>query len=602
MKKLLCFILCAIMLFALVACGGEKTPEVTDGAQSGDGSAKLNGVAITEYKIEAANDDAKNAAALLSELLADCGITLTETAENTIIVGDSKTTLSDNEYVYEADGKTVYVNGNGADAYEAAVLLFVYDILGYDGYNADEVKLENVELTSVKHTYADSIEGKFAPIEIYVATNGNDSAAGTKEAPLATLSGAVNVLESIAGKTLHPIAIKLGAGEYMVDKTVKLTKINSGKLYSPVEFSAEDGADVKLVGGVKLSASEAVKVTDAAILDRIANAEAKDNIYVIDLSPYFSSIDEVSNQSIDDYYPVQLYVDGKAQTIARYPNDGSIEITAWATDMEGDGFPFYFIYMTDEAGKHAETYWSQLTYEHAFATGFFSSDSYDEGLSIYEVALETSETRKENIGKYYFRTYTQIYDKITVGQNFYFHNLLEEIDVSGEYYIDTVAKKLYFYSDGNISDDMYVSKLGETMINIASGASDITFKGIDIGYTRGKAINAQGAKRIVIEDCSISGISSNAISLTSTTDSVVKNVSILDCGRGGIVLTRCGSVTSGTNANITISGCTVKNVNLVKHTGSACLSLTNTCGITLSDNTFDCTLTILEDNVKNITK
>ncbi len=589
------------MLLSLVACG-DKTPEVTEGSVAEDG-AKLNGVAFTDYKVEAANDDAKNAAALLVELLADCGITASETAENSIIVGSSKTTLAENEYVYEADGNTVYVNGNGDGAYEAAVLLFVYDLFGFDGYNADKISVKDAAFTSVKLSYENNIKDKFSPIEIYVATSGDDSASGTKEAPLASMAGAVKLLETLAGKTLCPINVKFGAGEYVFDSSVKITKTTSGKIYSPIEFSAEDGADVSFVGGAKIPASAAAKVTDSAILDRIANADAKDKIYVVDLSDYFDSIPKVSNQSIDDYYPALFYVDGIAQTIARYPNEGSsIEVTAWATDMEGDGFPFYFIYMSEEVGKHAETAWSQLAYETVFATGFFSSDDYDEGFSIYEVAKETSEMRKEHEGKYYFRTYTQIYDKITEGQSFYFHNLLEEIDVAGEYFIDTVAKKLYLYSDGNISDDMYVSNLGDTMINIASGPSVITIKGIDMGYTRAKAINVQGSKRIVIEDCNFNAISANAISVTSTTNSEIKNVTVSECGRGGIVLTRCGSVSNGTDANVTISGCTVKDVNLVKYTGSACISMTNSCGITLVNNTLECVNTIIEDNVKNITK
>ena len=148
------------MLFALVACG-EKTPEVTEGTvASDDGSVKLNGVAFTSYKIEAANDDAKNAAALLTELLADCGIAVSETAENSIIVGSSNTTLAENEYVYEADGNTVYVNGNGDGAYEAAVLLFVYDLFGFDGYNADKISVNDATLTSVKISYENNIKDK----------------------------------------------------------------------------------------------------------------------------------------------------------------------------------------------------------------------------------------------------------------------------------------------------------------------------------------------------------------------------------------------------------------------------------------------------------
>ena len=601
MKKIFSILMCAVLLLALVSCGD------TSGNTPDDNSVKINGVALSNYKIEAANEDAENASALLFALLTDCGVEFSETAENSIVVGDSKTALAENEYVYEADGKTIYINGNGADACEAAVLLFVYNIAGYDGYNKDAISLTSASLDSVKLTYADNISGKFAPIEYYVSTNGSDDANGSKEAPLASFAGALNAVGKIAGKTLRPITVKFAEGEYVFDETVKITAQNSGKIYSPVEFVAEDGADVTFMGGVKIPASAATKVTDTAIIDRIATPEAKDKIYSIDLSPYFSKIPEVSNQSIDNYYPVQFFVDGKTQTIARYPNVGeTFTVNGWATDMEGDGVPFYYVYMPEQAGQHIEKYWPFEVYESktVFAVGFFSSDAYDEGLSVSEVVKEASELRKDYIGQYYFRTFTQIYESINAGQTFYFHNLLEEIDTAGEYYIDVAAKKLYFYSDGNISDEMYVSRLGENMINITSGSSDISFKNINFAYIRAKAINAQGANNITIDSCDFSCISSNAISFTSTTNSTISNSNISECGRGGIILARCGSVANSTDANITVSNCNIANVNLVKYTGSACVSITNACGVKLANNTLagNGIDTIIENNVKNITK
>ena len=604
MKKILCLLLCFVTVFAFTACSGEKTPNTPDAS-----AFAINGNDVASYAVAYPDGDAdaKAAAELLVELFADCDVELSETSDKLIKIGESKTALAENEYIYEADGANIYINGNGDDAISAAVLLFVYDMFGYDGYNSEAIVKESKQFTSVKKTYADDISGKFSPIEYYVATNGSDDANGTKEAPFATLVGAVNAIGEIAGKTLHPIVVKFAAGEYVFEETVKITAQNSGKIYSPIEFSAEDGAEVLFVGGVKIEAKDVVKVTDTAIIDRIANEEAKDKIYSADLSSYFSKIPDVSNPSIDDYYPVQFFVDGKTQTIARYPNVGeTLTVNGWATDMEGDGFPFYYVYMSEEAGQHAVKYWPFEVYEAKtmFAVGFFSSDAYDEGLCVSEIVKEESELRAQYIGQYYFRTFTQIYESINLGQTFYFQNLLEEIDTAGEYYIDVAAKKLYFYSDGNISDDMYVSRLGENMINIASGASDITFKNIDFGYSRAKAINVQGASRVVIDTCDFYCISSNAVSFTSTTNSVINNANISECGRGGIVLTRCGSVANSTDANVTISNCNIGNVNLVKYTGSACISVTNSCGIKLEGNTLDGNGidTIVENNVKNITK
>ena len=73
------------------------------------------------------------------------------------------------------------------------------------------------------------------------------------------------------------------------------------------------------------------------------------------------------------------------------------------------------------------------------------------------------------------------------GQQFYVFNLIEEIDIPGEYYIDRKAGKLYIYKPDEEVDTVRYTTL-ETPMFLFSDADYITFKNIGMKYTRSRAI------------------------------------------------------------------------------------------------------------------
>ena len=85
-------------------------------------------------------------------------------------------------------------------------------------------------------------------IHIYVAVNGNDSASGTKQAPLATLEGARKKLEELGHQ--NGAVVTFSEGVYNFDKSVLFEEKDSGTSGNPVVYEAE--GNVVFSGGISV--------------------------------------------------------------------------------------------------------------------------------------------------------------------------------------------------------------------------------------------------------------------------------------------------------------------------------------------------------------
>ncbi|MDP4880349.1 MAG: hypothetical protein NWR36_10730, partial [Opitutales bacterium] len=125
--------------------------------------------------------------------------------------------------------------------------------------------------------------------EFYVSPNGSDSNNGTKASPVASLEKARSLARAVAGKT--PIQINVADGVYYLPETLVLESKDSGSGKAPIIYRSINEGGAVLSGGSKLD----LKWT--AYKDGIFQAT----------TPKGLDID-------------QLFINGKSQRMARYPN------------------------------------------------------------------------------------------------------------------------------------------------------------------------------------------------------------------------------------------------------------------------------------------
>lgn len=97
-------------------------------------------------------------------------------------------------------------------------------------------------------------------INVYVSVAGNDANSGTKEQPLASLSGALDKVRSLK-KSMSanvPVTVWLGDGTYYVTEPLVFHPDNLGSGDASLVFKAEEGAHPVICGGKQISGFEAV--------------------------------------------------------------------------------------------------------------------------------------------------------------------------------------------------------------------------------------------------------------------------------------------------------------------------------------------------------
>ncbi|MBT3194035.1 MAG: PDZ domain-containing protein [Verrucomicrobia bacterium] len=161
---------------------------------------------------------------------------------------------------------------------------------------------------SIVNASARAPEPHGKPVALYVSPDGSDASSGTtKEKPLASLAKARDLARSHAGK--DAVTVHVADGMYYLPETLVFSPEDSGSAEHPIVYRAEHEGGAVLSGGSRLS---------------------------LDWKPYRGGIFQAKTPEglqID-----QLFVNGAAQRMARYPNYDPNKKTAAYQGCAADAF------------------------------------------------------------------------------------------------------------------------------------------------------------------------------------------------------------------------------------------------------------------------
>ena len=168
----------------------------------------------------------------------------------------------------------------------------------------------------------------FVPVlatDIYVATTGDDNAAGAASAPYKTLFKAQAAVRQLIPSATGPINVYIRTGTYYLDSALKFTPQDGGSAAAPITYSAYRGEKAVISGGFKLTTTWTSAAGPSG--QQIMKATIAKNL------------------KFD-----QLFLNGKRQILARYPDytpgavlqgnadDALTKATATANPTEGPGY------------------------------------------------------------------------------------------------------------------------------------------------------------------------------------------------------------------------------------------------------------------------
>jgi len=375
---------------------------------------------------------------------------------------------------------------------------------------------------------------------LYVAPGGSDDNPGTLLQPFATLAKAQHAVRDRIKASRRAVRVLLRGGTYYLDRPLILTPDDS-TAESPVTYAASPGERVTLSGGRRLDCKWRPYKSGVVMCDW---PEAKTGRLAF----------------------TQLFVNGKRQVRARYPNcDNS------RPGKSGYIYPTGIIPsdMTDpKPGPNDD-----MTYTGAGARGIlFDPASFTKKRWARPEEAVLHIFQSGYWGNLQWRVKAIDYDRRAIwfgeggqqmgakwdedpaaidrGSRFFVENVFEELDAPGEWYLDTAAGTLYYMPAPGVDLSRAVVEvpLLESVIRIVGDqdkpVSHVAFDGFRIAHTTSTYLSTYEVPSL--SDWSIHR--GAAVFLQGTRDCAVRNCWFDAVGGNGFFVNQY-------NRNATVSGC-----------------------------------------------
>ncbi len=351
----------------------------------------------------------------------------------------------------------------------------------------------------------DRVRPTVAAQEFYVSRDGDDTGPGDAERPFASLERAREAVREALRRTGQPagaagaIAVTLKDGVYPCATTFALGSEDSGTAESPVVYRAENLGAATLYGGRAIEGF--TLVDDEAILARLPQ-EARGKVYQCDLAA----------QGITDYGELavrghgqppspptlELYCNGEPMTLARWPNEGFVEITRLVEPGEKGERPSVFEYESDRHSRwvDADDGWLFGYFKWLWADGTVRIGSIDPAART----LTTADAYDYHGG-------------MDTGQGiiYYAFNLLEEIDMPGEWYLDRDSGILYFWPPVDpASATIELGMLSVPMISL-DGCEHVRIEGINFDLGRDGCVTITDSNDCLVAGCVVTRFAGNGV-------------------------------------------------------------------------------------------
>ena len=334
---------------------------------------------------------------------------------------------------------------------------------------------------------------------VYVAANGDDSADGTINKPLKTLDGARQKVSILKEKHSGEIEVIFRGGEYRFSETVSFTAKDSGTTESQIVYRAYDNEKVEFKGSVELDTAAGQKVADKAILSRMYES-VRDKVLCFDLTQMGISRSMIrqhsntfSEKRLANGEVNVLYVNNSQQMLAQWPN-GEGKYSRWESTANAKTM----LYHETEPNRweEAKNFW---------LGGYPSYDYLSWRASVTDI-----DTKEKSL--------TISGEKFTSYQSrrWKAFNLLEEIDIPGEYYIDPDTMLMYFYPPYSLENVKFELSWLNTPLVSFKDTKNVKFEGITFCQTRGSAAELTDVDNTDFVNCIFENVHYRGIYVTGS--------------------------------------------------------------------------------------
>jgi hypothetical protein len=395
-----------------------------------------------------------------------------------------------------------------------------------------------------------------------VAPQGSDAAPGTVARPFATLERAreaIRQLKSTAGLPAGGVQVLVRGGIHPVTKTFRLETGDSGTSNAPIRYTAYPGEKPLLRGGVRLTRFE--RVSDPAILNRLPvesrgavwqtnlRAHGVTNLIPLRLGGFSSGL------GFKTHPAHELFIDGQAQQLARWPNQGFVETAnvVGTNDLKGydrsGNKSGVFVYEGERPAR-----WAAEKIILLYGYWFWDwADSYERVAAIDPAQHHI--TLAPPFHSYGYRK----------GAPYYALNLLCELDQPGEWYLDHDTAILYFYpSKPPAGSVVEFSNFAGPMAQLDE-VSHVAFEGLTWELGAGDGVLVKAGENCRFLGCTVRHLAGNGIEIAGGRAHGLLACDIHSLGRGGVKLSGGSRKTLEPGGHF-VENCHIHDLSRIDHT------------------------------------
>lgn len=407
-------------------------------------------------------------------------------------------------------GKLEYTAGNvGVRCYSGTVYADSFQVvlladteLPYYGEISDNttkmVFEKRVAELPQEHKVRQEIPPYTAEHVYYVAKDGQNNADGSINSPFATLERAI--LECSKKSSNERSVIYIRGGNYTVDSPIYVDVSN-------VYIAEYPNEDVSFTSAIEIG-EECFASPTKEIKQRL-RPEIAERIVCVRFTDFNVFPSETGRAS------GMVSTENGIMHLSRWPNfetvktgrvlDEGPEISFGDID-DGRGFTFKYF---DDRIEH----WQNI------------SDVWMYGGFSREWAKQNIRIRAIDIQQKTLNTYDASYYGASAGMDYYYYNILEELDMPDEYYIDYAENKLYLY---NPKGTVYFSEAkSQPLFEISPNTNNVVISGIGFRNTS-LGVLVDGINNTV-QGCNFENISSIPASLKGEKNHII-NCRFVNCG------------------------------------------------------------------------
>lgn len=330
---------------------------------------------------------------------------------------------------------------------------------------------------------------------LYVSPKGDDRNIGTMSYPLRTIEAALEKVKEIDAD--QKVEVLLRSGIYEIDATLEVSRDN-------ISIRSYKDETVIVSGGKCISRKYLKPIKEKTVLNRL-QPQVRHLVKEIDFKKYQMNLVDLHATGFGRPGRAawtEIFADGRPLRISRWPNDSTVmigKVQESGVGNEGKEVPYPVFGYNEERPSN----WK--TVENMWISGYFAHGYADDMIRVESI---------DTIHKMIYTAQHTLYGFMTGApwRQWFALNLLEELDMPGEYVIDAKKGKIYVYLPDEKIKSLGISFLEGPLLAIEN-CKNVLVQGITFEYGRHIGIYMENTHQALIKNCIVRNMGGVGISI-----------------------------------------------------------------------------------------